>query len=84
MKNNLYKILRSKGYTSRECEFALNRYKGRMFREEVRDWNKITQNNFLNCLTQKPSLHIVFKNNIDTKIPRTRMSVAHFEKESSR
>jgi len=37
------------------------------FREEVRDWNKITQNNFLNCLTQKPCLHIVFKNNIDTK-----------------
>ena len=37
------------------------------FKDEVRDWNKITQNNFLNCLTQKPSLHIVFKNNIDTK-----------------
>ena len=37
------------------------------FRDEVRDWNKITQNNFLNCLTQKPCLHIVFKNNIDTK-----------------
>ena len=37
MSNKLYKILRSKGYTSRECEYALNRYKGRMFIKEVRE-----------------------------------------------
>tara|TARA_R110002051_G_scaffold271500_1_gene331906 strand:- start:83 stop:529 length:447 start_codon:yes stop_codon:yes gene_type:complete len=39
MNNILYKILRDKGYTSRECEYALNRYKGRMFADWVRELN---------------------------------------------
>ena len=37
------------------------------FRNEVRDWNKITRAKFLNCLYEKPSLHIVFNNKINLK-----------------
>ena len=37
------------------------------FRDEVKDWNKTTKSKFLNCLNQKPSLHIVFKNKMDQK-----------------
>ncbi len=37
------------------------------FRDEVSDWNKTTKSEFLNCLKQKPTLHIVFKNKIDVK-----------------